>query len=110
MPSWRHLSSVPSGRCRLPGTDSRPRRCSTTEMSSTATTHPSQPTPARVELYDEWLSTREAAGRLRAQGLNAKQQRGRIDSASAAILLQSWLDRAAGGTASYAADEGEGED
>jgi RNase H-fold protein (predicted Holliday junction resolvase) len=27
--------------------------------------------------------------------LNAKQQRGRIDSAAAAILLQSWLDRAA---------------
>ena len=26
-----------------------------------------QATPARVELYDEWLSTREAAGRLRAQ-------------------------------------------
>jgi putative holliday junction resolvase len=54
-----------------------------------------QATPAKVELYDEWLSTREAAGRLRAQGLNAKQQRGRIDSAAAAILLQSWLDRAA---------------
>jgi putative holliday junction resolvase len=53
-----------------------------------------QATPAKVELYDEWLSTREAAGRLRAQGLNAKQQRGRIDSAAAAILLQSWLDRA----------------
>jgi putative Holliday junction resolvase len=52
-------------------------------------------TPARVELYDEWLSTREAAGRLRAQGLNAKQQRGRIDSAAAALLLQSWLDRSA---------------
>ncbi len=52
-------------------------------------------TPAKVELYDEWLSTREAAGRLRAQGLNAKQQRGRIDSAAAAILLQSWLDKAA---------------
>jgi putative Holliday junction resolvase len=50
-------------------------------------------TPAKVELYDEWLSTREAAGRLRQQGLNAKQQRGRIDSAAAAILLQSWLDR-----------------
>jgi putative holliday junction resolvase len=56
-----------------------------------------QATPAKVELYDEWLSTREAAGRLRAQGLNAKQQRGRIDSAAAAILLQSWLDKAAGG-------------
>jgi putative Holliday junction resolvase len=53
-----------------------------------------QATPAQVELYDEWLSTREAAGRLRAQGLNAKQQRGRIDSAAAAILLQSWLDKA----------------
>jgi putative Holliday junction resolvase len=54
-----------------------------------------QATPARVELYDEWLSTREAAGRLRAQGLNARQQKGRIDSAAAAILLQSWLDRTA---------------
>jgi putative holliday junction resolvase len=56
-----------------------------------------QATPARVELYDEWLSTREAAGRLRAQGLNAKQQKGRIDSAAAAILLQSWLDRGRAG-------------
>jgi len=49
-------------------------------------------TPAQVELYDEWLSTREASGRLRAQGLSARQQRGRIDSAAAAILLQSFLD------------------
>jgi putative Holliday junction resolvase len=62
-------------------------------------------TPAKVELYDEWLSTREAAGRLRAQGLNAKQQRGRIDSAAAAILLQSWLDRGAGGAQPEASDE-----
>ncbi|HXK20455.1 MAG TPA: Holliday junction resolvase RuvX, partial [Polyangiaceae bacterium] len=54
-------------------------------------------TSTKVELYDEWLSTREAAGRLRAQGLNAKQQRGRVDSAAAAILLQSWLDRASAG-------------
>lgn len=54
-----------------------------------------QATPARIELWDEWLSTREAAGRLRASGLNARQQKGRIDSAAAAILLQSWLDRAA---------------
>lgn len=54
-----------------------------------------QATPAKVELYDEWLSTREAAGRLRAQGLSSREQRGRIDSAAAAILLQSWLDRAA---------------
>jgi putative Holliday junction resolvase len=51
-----------------------------------------QATPARVELVDEWLSTREAAGRLHAQGMKAREQRGRIDSAAAAILLQSWLD------------------
>ena len=66
-----------------------------------------QATPAQVVLYDEWLSTREAAGRLRAQGLNAKQQRGRIDSAAAAILLQSWLDRGASTSSGprYAEDE-----
>jgi putative Holliday junction resolvase len=45
-----------------------------------------------VELVDERLSTVEAQGRLRAQGLNQKAQRSRIDSAAAAILLQSWLD------------------
>jgi len=67
----------------------------------------SRATPAKVELYDEWLSTREAAGRLRAQGLNAKQQRGRIDSAAAAILLQSFLDRAQGGATREARDEDE---
>jgi putative Holliday junction resolvase len=54
-----------------------------------------QATPARVELWDEWLSTREAAGRLRAQGMKAREQKTRIDSAAAAILLQSFLDRAA---------------
>lgn len=64
-------------------------------------------TPAQVELYDEWLSTREAASRLRAQGLNSKQQRGRIDSAAAAILLQSWLDRRARAAEPPAAEEGE---
>lgn len=58
-----------------------------------------QTTPARVELWDEWLSTREAAGRLRAQGMKAREQKTRIDSAAAAILLQSWLDRAAGARA-----------
>jgi putative Holliday junction resolvase len=62
-------------------------------------------TPAKVELYDEWLSTREAAGRLRAQGLKAKEQRGRIDSAAAAILLQSWLDRETRGARDDAGDD-----
>jgi putative Holliday junction resolvase len=53
-------------------------------------------TGRRVELVDEWLSTREARGRLRDQGLTERELRGRIDSAAAAVLLQSWLDGRAG--------------
>ncbi|MGC4088495.1 MAG: Holliday junction resolvase RuvX [Polyangiaceae bacterium] len=49
-------------------------------------------TPARVVLVDEWLTTREAKGRLRDQGLDERAQRSRIDSAAAAVLLQSFLD------------------
>jgi putative holliday junction resolvase len=49
-------------------------------------------TGCAVELRDEWLSTREAQGRLREAGLDAREQRDRVDSASAAIVLQSWLD------------------
>lgn len=45
-----------------------------------------------VELSDEWLSTVEARGRLRDQGLSDREARGRVDSAAAAVLLQSWLD------------------
>ncbi len=46
----------------------------------------------RVQLVDEWLSTKEAAGRLQASGLDTRRARERVDSAAAAILLQSWLD------------------
>lgn len=53
-------------------------------------------TGRRVELIDEWLSTVEARGRLREQGLNERELRGRVDSAAAAVLLQSWLDGQAG--------------
>lgn len=49
-------------------------------------------TGTRVVLVDERLSTVEAHGRLRAQGLDTKRARDRVDSAAAAILLQSWLD------------------
>src|SRR3970282_2026356 len=49
-------------------------------------------TGVRVELVDEWLTTREARARLRQQGLSDRAQRSRIDSAAAAVLLQSWLD------------------
>ena len=49
-------------------------------------------TSASVELIDEWLSTKEAHGRLRDQGLSQRDARERVDSAAAAVLLQSWLD------------------
>ena len=49
-------------------------------------------TGVRVILKDEWLTTREAKGRLREQGLDERAQRSRIDSAAAAVLLQSFLD------------------
>jgi putative Holliday junction resolvase len=45
-----------------------------------------------VVLVDEWLSTEEAARRLREQGVDARKGRSRVDSAAAAILLQSFLD------------------
>jgi putative Holliday junction resolvase len=45
-----------------------------------------------VELVDERLTTIEAAGRLREQGLDSRAARSRVDSAAAAVLLQSWLD------------------
>lgn len=54
-------------------------------------------TSARVVLVDEWLTTKEASGRLREQGLDSRAQRERVDSAAAAVLLQSWLDRHSGG-------------
>ncbi len=46
----------------------------------------------RVELVDERLSTRQAHARLQEGGVNARRAREKVDSASAAILLQSWLD------------------
>ena len=51
-----------------------------------------------VALVDEWLSTREAGARLREAGTKQRDARARIDSAAAAVMLQSWLDgRAARG-------------
>ncbi len=45
-----------------------------------------------VEFIDERLSTVEAQARLREAGGRVKDTRSRIDSASAAVLLQSYLD------------------
>jgi putative Holliday junction resolvase len=55
-----------------------------------------------VTLVDEWLSTREAHARLREGGSKQRDTRERIDSAAAAVLLQSWLD---GRSAKGAPDE-----
>ena len=44
-----------------------------------------------VEMHDERLTTVEAAGALRAAGLDARSQKSQIDSAAAAILLEEWL-------------------
>lgn len=45
-----------------------------------------------VETYDERLTTVYAQQALRAGGTSARRQRGVIDKAAAAVLLQSWLD------------------
>jgi len=46
----------------------------------------------RVFLVDERLSSVQAQQQLRAAGRNARRARGEIDSASAIIVLQSYLD------------------
>ena len=45
-----------------------------------------------IEFVDERLSTVGASALLREAGHDARGARGRIDSASAALLLQTWLD------------------
>ena len=51
-----------------------------------------QHTGIEVTLCDEWLTTREAQARLREGGNKQRDSRSRVDSAAAAVLLQSWLD------------------
>jgi putative Holliday junction resolvase len=50
-------------------------------------------TGLEVELVDERLSTVEATRRLAEGGISARDRRPLVDSASAAVLLQAWLDR-----------------
>jgi len=47
---------------------------------------------APVVLWDEWLSTVSASRVLEEQGLDAREQRSRIDATAAAIILQAYLD------------------
>jgi putative holliday junction resolvase len=51
-----------------------------------------------VELFDERWTTKEAARKLRQGGVEARRQKSLVDGAAAAVMLQSWLDRARGGS------------
>jgi putative holliday junction resolvase len=46
-----------------------------------------------VELWDERLSTVQAARELRASEVTGKKAKGRIDEAAACMILQAWLDQ-----------------
>ncbi|MDP3062287.1 MAG: Holliday junction resolvase RuvX [Chloroflexota bacterium] len=50
-------------------------------------------TALRVDTCDERLSTVEAERRLHEAGVKPSRDRGRLDAASAAIILQAYLDR-----------------
>ncbi|MGI0151844.1 MAG: Holliday junction resolvase RuvX [Thermoplasmata archaeon] len=65
--------------------------------------------PVPVETVDERLSTVQAASALRAAGRDSRRQRDVIDQVAAAVLLQSWLDRRAGGRTLGASTEGSGQ-
>jgi putative Holliday junction resolvase len=56
-------------------------------------------TATKVELVDERLSTRQAHALLQEAGHDTRAQRSRLDSAAAAVLLQSWLDARRGADA-----------
>jgi len=64
------------------------------ETASRITEHLGLP----VAYHDERLSSAEAARVLRAGGLSAREQRGKVDKIAAALMLQSWLDARRGGS------------
>lgn len=62
-----------------------------------------QETAIRIDLLDERLSTVQASRQLHEAGRRSREQRGKIDSESATVLLQAWLD--ANGTSTLFAPE-----
>ncbi len=50
-------------------------------------------TGCEVELWDERLSTVQAARELAASEVRGKKAKGRIDEAAACMILQAWLDQ-----------------
>jgi putative Holliday junction resolvase len=53
--------------------------------------------PVPVELHDERLTTVAADRALAGAGVGSRERRGSIDSAAAAVLLESWFAARAGG-------------
>jgi putative Holliday junction resolvase len=53
-----------------------------------------QATSIKIKLIDERLSTVQASRQLQESGKDTRKQRDKIDSASAAVLLQGYLDMA----------------
>ena len=49
-------------------------------------------TPIKIKFIDERLSTVQASRQLQEAGKDSRKQRGQIDSAAAAVLLQGYLD------------------
>jgi putative holliday junction resolvase len=47
-----------------------------------------------VEFFDERWTTVEASRKLRQGGVEGRRQKGLVDGVAAAVMLQSWLDRA----------------
>ena len=52
-----------------------------------------------VELWDERLTTVEAERAMTAAGVRRRKRRGQVDRLAAVLILQSWLDAHAAGTA-----------
>ena len=87
----RFLVGLPLDRMGLEGREARRARRFAQRLSDE--------TGKLVELVDERLSTVQAARRLRDRGVSAKRGRGKIDGEAAAVILQTWLDRARAGRA-----------
>jgi putative pre-16S rRNA nuclease len=52
--------------------------------------------PIRVVQFDERLTTKSAERSLRESGVRARDQRGRVDSAAAVVMLQHYLEASRG--------------
>lgn len=97
---WDRLGAVVAERCatrlvvglpvRARG-DEGPAAAAAREFAAEAERRLGLPT----ELWDERFTTVAAMKSLDAAGVSRKRQRGRIDSAAAAVLLDSWLQREA---------------